>query len=1141
MAKTVDFAIRIRNIDGKVLQNLTVEADGLDEIIAQIGETAARTGNQLREMAGKSIVLDASVRSIQQLNDMVQGLAEPFNSFEDAMRGANTMADKSGAEFDALSDSIVRMSKDIPIAREELANGLYQTISNGVPEDNWIEFLEQSAKAAKGGIADLGQTVTVTSTVLKNYGMNFDKAREIQDKMQTTAKNGVTSFEQLSQALPRVSGTAAQLGVTVDEMMSVFATTTGVTGNTAEVSTQLAAVLSSLVKPSTEATKAAEAMGIGFNASSIKAAGGLQNFLVGLDASVTEYAAKSGQLKETIYGQLFGSAEALRLLGSLTGEQKEKFAENIGAMAESAGATDQAYEEMASTGDSMNQVFKSQIQSMLDWAGSIASTAAPYVSFLANTGMAILSMAQLSTGVGSVVKYLKGLNAATLAHAAAAKIATVASNAWKICQTALNFVLSANPIGLVIIAIGALVAGIIAAYNNCESFRNICDQVWSVVKKVAAAVWDFLVAAFEKASAVIKKAWEWVKNFFGIKDEGTAQSVAKATGEIDKNTKATEANAKAQEEAAKKAQEALKANKKFNSPLPESENKDKDKDKYSGKNLIANASTYKELGNNIQYYQKKLETTKPTETALIEIYAKKITALQEQQSAIERMQLAASRPAELNTLKKIDAELAYQQSLRDMASQGQLGAIDAEIERLNELKTAFERSSYVPVGAENIRTYKQLDRELQHYSDLMKTATDEERGEIQKQINALNDLRKKWEDTLEATRMPEDIDRLDTMEMLDNALSYYQARQKKASAEEVADIQRTIIELQKKRNAMNRSIRLPEMDGEIADLGGKSGMELRAELKLIGVDGFKKRLKELKEMLNDVNNPIDDKQRAQVKKLIASYEDYNKVLKKNQVTFQKSYGSVKKIGGGIKSLTDTVEGNGTAWEKITGVIDAAIEIYEGISAVVSIIQALTGATQLHTATTESDTAATVASTAATAADTATAGTNIAVKSGEAIVNATAEGAKQSFPMNIVAIAAGVAAVIAAIAMIASFDSGGIVGGAVRTGDHVMARVESGEMILNATQQSRLWKMLNTPTAAFADGGIVYGPTLALMGEYANAVNNPEVIAPLNKLQELFGNDSQPNTRTKVKVKGRDIVLAVANETRISRRKPNIKL
>lgn len=117
------------------------------------------------------------------------------------MRKANTMAGKSGDEYSKLKGSIKDMSSVIPLAREELANGLYQVVSNGVPEDNWISFLEQSAV---GGLADLGQVVNVTSTLIKKYGLEWDAVTEIQDKIQMTAKNGVTSFEQLASALPEL-------------------------------------------------------------------------------------------------------------------------------------------------------------------------------------------------------------------------------------------------------------------------------------------------------------------------------------------------------------------------------------------------------------------------------------------------------------------------------------------------------------------------------------------------------------------------------------------------------------------------------------------------------------------------------------------------------------------------------------------------------------------------------------------------------------------------------------------------------------------------------------------------------------------------------------------------------------------------
>jgi hypothetical protein len=58
---------------------------------------------------------------------------------------------------------------------------------------------------------------------------------------------------------------------------------------------------------------------------------------------------------------------------------------------------------------------------------------------------------------------------------------------------------------------------------------------------------------------------------------------------------------------------------------------------------------------------------------------------------------------------------------------------------------------------------------------------------------------------------------------------------------------------------------------------------------------------------------------------------------------------------------------------------------------------------------------------------------------------------------------------------------------------------------------------------FADGGIVYGPTMGLVGEYAGARSNPEVIAPLNKLQSIIGGGQ--NVTVTGRISGRDILLS----------------
>ena len=58
---------------------------------------------------------------------------------------------------------------------------------------------------------------------------------------------------------------------------------------------------------------------------------------------------------------------------------------------------------------------------------------------------------------------------------------------------------------------------------------------------------------------------------------------------------------------------------------------------------------------------------------------------------------------------------------------------------------------------------------------------------------------------------------------------------------------------------------------------------------------------------------------------------------------------------------------------------------------------------------------------------------------------------------------------------------------------------------------------------FADGGIVYGPTAALVAEYSGARSNPEVIAPLNKLQSMLGGSS--NVVVTGRISGNDILIS----------------
>lgn len=78
---------------------------------------------------------------------------------------------------------------------------------------------------------------------------------------------------------------------------------------------------------------------------------------------------------------------------------------------------------------------------------------------------------------------------------------------WTIAQAAFNAVMAMNPIMLVVVAIGALVAGLVYAYKNFEGFRKVVDTVWQTVKNAAMWIWERgLKPAFEG----IKTGLSWI-------------------------------------------------------------------------------------------------------------------------------------------------------------------------------------------------------------------------------------------------------------------------------------------------------------------------------------------------------------------------------------------------------------------------------------------------------------------------------------------------------------------------------------------------------------------------------------------------------------------------------------------------------
>ena len=636
--------------------------------------------------------------------------------------------------------------------------------------------------------------------------------------------------------------------------------------------------------------------------------------------------------------------------------------------------------QLAQTESGKQQQLVNTLGDMKEQLGGMVNGALPFVTIAAHSTTALTSITTLVTGVktlsttlyasvkafaASTVAMVKNKGAA-LATAAAQKIVSAATAAWTAVQKVLNLVLTMNPIGLIITAIGALVTALIAAYNNCEGFRQICDKVWEAIKPLATAIMNGLAKAFEWLVEKCKEAWEWLKNILGLGNKKVEVAV-----EVSKPKTAPTIDLGA-------AKDKYKDYKPTTTGTPTMP-------KVEAPVWTDNAETLKAITDNIQILQNKLQTASIQEAALIN---QQIADWKKKAEAIEN----AGNAAEDNT----------------------------------------------PLWKEDAATLQDINANIQILTDKLQTATADEAVLINQQIA-------KWEEKADAIRnagkaannTPLWKEDADTLKEIGDNIEILTAKLQTATIEEAALINQQIKAWNDKADAIRNA-------GKEAE---KTAVSTGKALK----DGW---------------------------------------------------GGIKNIGSSIESITESLKGNGSAWQIVVGIVDGFIGLYEGIQTIIGIIELLTAASAAHAVTKGVEAGA---ETTAATVRTTTAATNAA---------------------------AGVATIASNKLVAASFKE---LAAAEYMAAHAYIPFAGFGIAMGFTTA-----MLAAVTAAgipmLAEGGIASGPTLAMVGEYAGASGNPEVIAPLDKLRGMLaGPTTLDFGNVKFEIEGRKLVAILAKENEHKKR------
>ena len=427
-------------------------------------------------------------------------------------------------------------------------------VSGEVYRANWGGSIEEVNAAIKGvgdnlgsvadtSEADLQQMTSAALALAQTFDVDVADSTEAAGKLikNGLAANSTEAFDIITAGMQSGVNKSGDFLETLSEYSPQFAKL-GISG------TQALGILQDGLKAGARDT---DVIADAFKEFSIRSIDGskltAEGFkLAGLDAkTMAAEIAKGGDsalgaTQQTLEGLLaIKDPQAQNTAGvALFGTQWEDTVRGIlPAMASMADASDTTQGStqllMDTVGDNAQGKIDSLKRGFEGWTQSMASSNGPLG--LVTTGMMTFGGTALTMGgsIGQIVAGLGALNGAMIlekaslvASTAAKGIAAAATGVWTGAQWLLNAALTANPIGIVIVVIAALVAAIVIAYKNSETFRNIVQaamkgvvQAWDWVWEKAKAVFSWLGGAYQSVKGFItnpvSSAVKSVVGFFG--------------------------------------------------------------------------------------------------------------------------------------------------------------------------------------------------------------------------------------------------------------------------------------------------------------------------------------------------------------------------------------------------------------------------------------------------------------------------------------------------------------------------------------------------------------------------------------------------------------------------------------------------
>ncbi len=485
--------------------------DEASEKLVQVGDKVKATGEKISNAGSK---LTASLTAPIAL---VGGAAvKAFADFEQSMSNVSTLIDESVEDMDAMGAAVLDISKRVPVAAMDLSSSLYDIRSAGISAADSMSTLEDAAMLGVAGLGSTKEATNLLTTAINAFGLQGRDSNEVADVLFKTVKAGKTDISQLSGAFGKMAGNAKAANIAFEDVQAATAAITALTGKTSEAQNALAQVFLELTQTGGKLDKALQENGKSLEW--LNTAIGDEGLVQGMKS-----AQKMMNLTETEFKNMFSSAEGGTAIYQLLTDAYDMNNAALEDMMHGSNKMQEAFEKQTETAKSQWQFFKNGLNvvlielgsiilphlvSAMDWLGQKLSDLGDWLSgldpfwqnFIVTAAMVIAAIGPVIFIIGTV-------------------ISTIGTLGTVIGSLGQALVFLTGPIGLIIVAIGALVAAGLWLYKHWDEVRAFAVEVWGVISAWVAEKLNAISETIGTITAWISEkwisAWTAISDFFG--------------------------------------------------------------------------------------------------------------------------------------------------------------------------------------------------------------------------------------------------------------------------------------------------------------------------------------------------------------------------------------------------------------------------------------------------------------------------------------------------------------------------------------------------------------------------------------------------------------------------------------------------